>query len=271
MIMYDIRIYFLLFISYAFIGWIIEIINEIMKTHKFVNRGFLIGPYLPIYGYGGLFITLLLTRYSSEPLTLFILAIVICSLLEYYTSYFMEKLFNARWWDYSNRKFNINGRICLETMIPFGLLGLLMIYVINPFIINFYSSLNQTLLTIISSTLFIIFLIDNIISFNVLNKVKNEIKKVDLDNTEEITKKVKETILSTSWIRRRISKAFPNVRYIRTKIKSNIENTLTRERAKQERIRVETEAKIEKIKIESEYRIQELKNRAEKRIKKLNK
>ena len=135
----------------------------------------------------------------------------------------MEKIFNARWWDYSNRKFNINGRICLETMIPFGLLGMLMIYIINPFIIGIYSKLNNTWLNIISISLFLIFVFDIAVSLNVLEKIKKDIKKYDKDNTEEIVKKVKDLILSKSWIFKRIANAFPNAIHI-SKIKENIKN-----------------------------------------------
>ena len=267
---YTIEIYFLLFITYAIIGWIVEIVNEIVTTGKFVNRGFLIGPYCPIYGWGGLLITILLQKYSSDPIVLFLLSIIICSLLEYYTSYFMEKFFNARWWDYSDRKFNINGRICLETMIPFGLLGLLMIYGINPFIFKFYYSFSDGLLTVISSILFIIFLVDNIISFNVFGKIKNDIIKFDKDNTEEITNKVRDLIVSKSWLFRRIVSAFPEAVHI-SKIKDNVNKIITKGIAKQEKLKIETEEKIKKIKIESEFRIQKLKEKTNKRIEKINK
>ena len=125
--------YFLLFIIYSFMGWIMEIIDNIIVKHKIVNRGFLLGPYCPIYGFGCLSLIFFLSNYKSDPIILFFMAIVICSILEYSTSYIMEKLFKLRWWDYTDKKFNINGRICAETMIPFGLLGTLVICIINPF------------------------------------------------------------------------------------------------------------------------------------------
>ena len=73
-------------------------------------------------------VSLSLSRYASSPVIVFIMAMVVCGTLEYLTSYFMEKLFHARWWDYSNRRFNLNGRVCANTLIPFGLLGLTMVY-----------------------------------------------------------------------------------------------------------------------------------------------
>ena len=126
-------LYCSLFFIYAFIGWLMEVCFTFITDHKLVNRGFLIGPLCPIYGHGCLLILLFLKKFADEPITLFFMAMLICSLLEYFTGYLLEKIFKARWWDYSNRKFNINGRICLETLIPFGILGLLIVLIINPF------------------------------------------------------------------------------------------------------------------------------------------
>ena len=106
--------YFLLFIIYSFMGWLMEIIDNIIVKHKIVNRGFLLGPYCPIYGFGCLSLIFFLSNYKSDPIILFFMAIVICSILEYSTSYIMEKLFKLRWWDYTDKKFNINGRNDIE-------------------------------------------------------------------------------------------------------------------------------------------------------------
>ena len=262
--------YFLLFIIYAFLGWLIEVIHEVITTGKLVNRGFLIGPYCPIYGFGGLFIKLFISKYSDDPIVMFVLAIFACSILEYFTSYIMEKLFNARWWDYSNRKFNINGRICLGTMIPFGALCLFSVYILNPFLFSLFDKMDTTI-KYISYIIFIIFVTDIFVSTFILKSIKDDIKKIDLDNTEEISKKVKESIPKLSWIKRRIVLAFPDAKYIKEKIKNNIDFVITKERKKQEKIRIETEAEIKKIKLESDYKIQKIKEKAEDKIKKLNK
>ena len=164
--MKDVALYFVLFMMYSFMGWLMEVIVTFVKEHKFVNRGFLIGPYCPIYGYGCLLIILLLKRYENDVVVLFLMSIVICSILEYVTSFVMEKLFHARWWDYSDKKFNINGRICLETMIPFGLLGSFIMYIVNPFYTNILSFFPSLVLEIIAIILFLIYIVDNIISFN---------------------------------------------------------------------------------------------------------
>lgn len=217
----DIRIYFLLFLAYSFLGWLIEVVGKLITLKRFINRGFLIGPYCPIYGTGAILITFLLKKYIEDPIALFVMAIVICGILEYLTSYFMEKIFHARWWDYSQKKFNINGRICLDTIIPFGLLGMFIMYVSNPFLLKKLEALPEIALNILFWTLLIIYIIDNIISTNVIRYVGKTTKEIgkDLDNTEEITKKVKEILTGKSGLYRRLLKAYPAIESIKVKIK----------------------------------------------------
>lgn len=132
----DLVLYFFL---YSFIGWVMEtILCSILEKH-FVNRGFLNGPICPIYGCGVLLILLCLTpvkdRISALWLALlvvFVVGVVLASVLEYVTSWLMEKLFHARWWDYSTHKFNLNGRICLDTSLAWGVLSILLVYLIQP-------------------------------------------------------------------------------------------------------------------------------------------
>lgn len=127
---------------------------------------------------------------------LYILATLVCGTLEYLTSYFMEKIFHARWWDYSERKFNLNGRICLETLIPFGVLCTAIISLVNPWIIDRLHEIPVNILNYITIAIFMIYLADSCISFSIILKFKNFSKK-EKDNTEEITKKVRETAEAT--------------------------------------------------------------------------
>lgn len=223
--MKQIMIYFLLFIIYATLGWLIEVIGKLIEKKRFINRGFLIGPYCPIYGFGALAITFLLKKYTDDIVALFVMAILVCGILEYLTSYFMEKIFHARWWDYSTKKFNINGRVCLNTIIPFGLLGCFIMYISNPFLLKILNALPDLALYILSIALFIIFIIDNVISFNVISTVRTTTKNLykELDNTEEITKKVKEILLSKSVLHRRLIHAYPKLETIKEKIKKRTE------------------------------------------------
>ncbi len=210
--MFDLKVLFLLFIIYSVTGWIIEVIATYPDTKCFVNRGFLIGPYCPIYGNCAIAMILLLHNVTN-PILLFILSIIICSAGEYVTSYVMEKLFHARWWDYTKNKFNLNGRICLVNSLAFGVLGFLLIKFVNPFVVGLITKLSPTMMNVLFYTILILFIIDNVISFKVIFKIKNmSIKYVHLDNTKEITEKVKK-ILSDNVLAKRVFKAFPNIRF----------------------------------------------------------
>ena len=215
--------YFLLFMIYACLGWLLEVIGKLIEYKKFINRGFLIGPYCPIYGWGAVAITLLLYRYAYDPFVLFIMTIITCATLEYVTSWVMEKLFKARWWDYSKRKFNLDGRVCLETTIPFGLMGMFIIYVSNPFIIEQFDKIDSNILNRIAIILFLLYLLDNIISGVVIygfGKTTVQVSKEGRqDNTEEITKKVREILSSKSWTYKRLINAYPKLVAIKYKIK----------------------------------------------------
>lgn len=208
--------YFLLFFIYSVIGWFVEVTYVYIGTKKFINRGFLIGPYVPIYGYSALIMALYLTQYKDNPLTVFLLAIFICTFIEYMISFNMEKLFNARWWDYSNSKFNINGRVCLKNGLGFGFLSLLLIYLINPWLVNLLGKLNPKLLIIISVICLVIFVFDFITSLIVTFDIKNKIKKFDSDSTTEIRKLINEKI-KKKLLKRRVLNAFPKVKFLKFK------------------------------------------------------
>lgn len=253
--METIETYILLFTIYAIIGWLMEVTLGLFQHHKFVNRGFLIGPYCPIYGFGGVAITLFLSNFmktiDSVSLvdSLWISTIVImfiCGTLEYATSYIMEKIFHARWWDYHRFRFNINGRICLETLLPFTIIGQIILRIANPVFLNTINSIQQPWLHIITGIILAIFAVDVSVSYNIIHsfkKVSNEAK----DNTEEITKKVKE-IISKSWRGRRLISAFPNVDIdvIREKIRKRVEESKAKIEAKKKEIELKIEEKTKK-------------------------
>lgn len=209
---YQLSFLFIIFLIYSILGWTMESLFNFIISKKLTNRGFLMGPYCPIYGIGIILILFLLKRYQNDIIILFIMSIIICSLLEYLTSLIMELIFKNRWWDYSNMKFNINGRICLEYMIPFGIAGTFTFYIINPFINKLVIAIPKTILIISTLILFIIFLIDIIISANIISKFKNISKNVKVDSTDEITKRVKEIILNKGILLRRLINAFPKMK-----------------------------------------------------------
>lgn len=202
----------LIFFIYAVIGWIIEVTLTLFQEKKFINRGFLIGPIVPIYGVGVVLIHILLNKYSNDPVVLLVMSMFVCGTLEYITSYLMEKIFKNRWWDYSQMKFNLNGRICLEYCVLFGLGGVLSTYLINPYLIPALFYLPTKLLIIVTSILSIILIVDICISFNIIIKLKNISSNINTDSTEVLTKKVRDILISKTYPYRRLLQSFPDMK-----------------------------------------------------------
>ena len=201
--------YILLFFVTAMLGWVMEVVCKLIQFHRFINRGFLIGPYCPIYGFGSVLITLLLSRYAESPVVVFLMGMIICGTLEYLTSYLMEKLFHARWWDYSQKRFNLNGRVCANTLIPFGLLGLGIIYGVKPFLFGLFAMIPQTAMDILCGALTAIILTDAVISTTVLGKIRHTAELTGGDDTETITRSVRDALLRQGALVRRTLRAFP--------------------------------------------------------------
>lgn len=254
-------LYFLLFLTYAVIGWCMEVTVKKIQFGRFINRGFLIGPYCPIYGVGAVLITLLLKKYLSDPPALFVMGMVICSILEYSTSWIMEKLFHARWWDYSTKKFNLNGRICLDTMIPFGLLGLTIMYGLNPLFFRLYARLTGAAREIVCMVLFAGFAADVGVSVTILSHIRHDNKVLDKDNTEEMAAKVRAAIAARGWAHRRLLDAFPGVKHIGEVLKENAEEA--RERLEEKRD--EAKERIEEKRDEARERIVETREKLSER------
>ena len=169
---------FLWFVIYSILGWVYEPILCSVKQKRFINRGFLNGPYCPIYGCGAVLDILLLGKITN-PVLLFLAAALLTGVLEYFTSLTMEKLFHARWWDYSDKKFNINGRVYLTGVIAFGIFSLVLILFLHPAVSIHTAILPETLRTTVAAILFSILLIDTIYTiakFSEFEKVLQEMK-----------------------------------------------------------------------------------------------
>ncbi len=188
--------YFMLFMIYSFLGWCFECIHMAITTKEIVNRGFLNGPFIPIYGIGLTLIVTFLSKYKSNFILLLILSFFLIAVLEYIVSFILERIFNLRWWDYSNRKFNLNGRICLNTMTIFIIGAMLIIYFVHPIIIILLNKLSLKVLKIIFGILFIYLWVDLILSvYFVLKYKKNNNKSNRLDKTPEIKNYIKNQLL----------------------------------------------------------------------------
>lgn len=210
---YNIFNLFLIFFIYSIIGYIIESTYvSLIKKEVTFSRGFLIGPYLPIFGFGGLFLTVVLKKYNNDMIALFIMSTVSCLVLEYISSYILEKLFNLRWWDYSQKKFNLNGRICLETGLLFGLVGVTANKLVNPFVLKLLSLLSYKATIIIAILTATILFIDLGISGRVVVKFKNDFIEYSKDATYEIKAKIIEELSKSSFTTKRLLKAFPTAK-----------------------------------------------------------
>ncbi len=203
---------YLLFWFFSVLGWIMEVIVCSISDKRLVNRGFLIGPYCPIYGFGAL-IMLILSPYKDHLFTCFILALVLCSTLEYFTSFLMEKLFSIRWWDYSNDSFNINGRVCLRNAIAFGALGVIFTRYLNPLYFDIIEKLSDQMILVLSIIVFVITVIDILISLKAIVSIKQFVIK-DLskyqkkDATSEIKKLVNKKVLKLNFLQKRLVKTY---------------------------------------------------------------
>lgn len=163
--MFDkLAVYFLIVLIYSFLGYLIEVLFCSYLQKKLVNRGFLFGPLCPIYGIGSLILYLLLSRFSNNYLIVFLLGMIITSILEYFTSYIFELIFHNKWWDYSDHKFNINGRVSLGNSLFFGTGAVIVIFSFEKIEYYLNTFIPSQVLNIVAIILFILTIIDFVIS-----------------------------------------------------------------------------------------------------------
>lgn len=179
--MIEIAYVYAYFIIYAFLGWVCEDIYCGIGKRQFINRGFLYGPYCPIYGVGALLVLYPLLLVGYHPALVFLVGMFITTALEYITSYVMEKLFHTRWWDYSSYPLNLNGRICLKNSLLFGILCMVVVFVIHPRIMKFVMHINDQLLYVLLVLFTIGFGIDLFLTIKALLKRKKVLQKIKED------------------------------------------------------------------------------------------
>lgn len=155
----------LLFFAFSFMGWVWEVSLHLITDGVFVNRGVLHGPWLPIYGTGGVMILAVLNKFREKPLVEFLLTIVLCGCVEYFTSWFLEITHNGeKWWDYSGYFLNLNGRICAEGLLVFGLGGMAIVYVAAPLLDDLIRKIPYKILIPVCITLLAVFGADEVYS-----------------------------------------------------------------------------------------------------------
>lgn len=141
---YGFFFYVPLFFLLSVVGWLWEVGIYLVRDGRFVNRGVLLGPWLPIYGCGGIVLALLLKRWEYKPVQVFFTSMLLCTVLEYLVSYVLERTWGIRWWDYSGQFMNISGRVCLLGGLMFGLGGWLLICYVVPYLRMLYRKIWKT-------------------------------------------------------------------------------------------------------------------------------
>ncbi len=177
------------FVIYSIAGWILESIYRSFCEKKPINSGFLIGPFCPIYGIGAIIMLLFLEKFKENILVLFIISFIVLSLWEYIVGVLLEIIFKTKYWDYSSHKININGRVCLFNSTCWGILSVLFIEYIHPFIERNIKLINPFYLKIIISSVVVIFVIDTIISIVTTINIK-----AALDRIEQLNNQIKDKI-----------------------------------------------------------------------------
>ena len=163
---YTLHKWLLLFYLYCFIGWIWESCYVSLKKHKWINRGFLKGPLLPIYGSGAVVVLISTLTVENNLLLVFVIGMISATILEYITGVAMEKLFHVRYWDYSKEPFNINGHICLLSSLAWGVFSVLLVTFVNPNIERLVIIIPNGISEVISYIITVFITIDAVQSFN---------------------------------------------------------------------------------------------------------
>ena len=233
----------LLFFAYAFLGWCIEVTLKYFQFHRFINRGFLTGPWLPIYGSGAALITVVIKGLAPLEFsvgTTFAVSFLLCGFLEYMTSYVLEKRFHARWWDYSQKPMNLHGRVWIGNLILFGLGGVVIVDLINPLLLRLSEHMSFPLREIMALSLSVVFVADYVMSHFVLKLVKTSVELSEADDTEAISKEVRLLLSDRSVFHRRFADAYPEVIYKTERIAKRMEEI----QVEMERLRQEAEERV---------------------------
>ncbi len=193
-----------IFVIYAFIGWCTEVAYAATEKGVFVNRGFLNGPYCPIYGCGVLIVVAVLTPLKHNLIILFLGSFLMTSLLEFFTGFILEKAFHNKWWDYSDKPFNIKGYVCLKFSILWGLACSFIMLVLHPIIYRFIKTIPHMLGVFILIFLMLLFSVDlivtvsTIIKFNrrlsLLNEIAGKLKAFSNELGENVYENVIEAM-----------------------------------------------------------------------------
>lgn len=157
---YPVTTLVLLFFLFSIIGWCWEVVLHLLSEGTFVNRGVLHGPWLPIYGTGGVLVLLTLYKLRDKPWLEFWATVAVCGVVEYFTAYYLETVYDRRWWDYAGYFLNLHGRICAEGLLVFGLGGMAVVYGVAPLFDNLLHKVRRSVLIGLCAALIALFCVD---------------------------------------------------------------------------------------------------------------
>ena len=187
--MIDVISLFIWFTIYSFLGWVWETSFCSIRAGHFINRGFLNGPVIPVYGFGAVFVLTALSfaspllpthlPYIDIPLV-FLSGMVICTLLEYVTAVILESAFHIRWWDYSKQKFNFQGRICLKSALFFGLMSVVIIYIVQPLVSQVTVNIPAEIANPLALIFLVLFVVDLSVTLSSLLHLKSHLAEIQL-------------------------------------------------------------------------------------------
>lgn len=248
--------FILQFFLFSCLGWLTEVTLKYIQFHRFINRGFLIGPYCPIYGWGAVTVTLLVGGLIARKGTVwetFLAGMVLCGALEYFTSWYMEKRFHARWWDYSQKPMNLHGRIWIGNLLLFGAACVIIVQVIDPVLFGWMDGWSPLVLRIAALTVAAVMLADYVTAHFLMGMVRRSIDDQPGDNTEEITKQVHILLHNHTLLLRRLHQAYPDLRAYPQRLTKQLQETRKayKQAAKQVKQTVRQAAKAQKKGLEA--------------------
>lgn len=207
--------WFLWFVIYSFIGWVYESILCSVAGKKLVNRGFLNGPVCPIYGTGAVAVVFALSPLRDMPVALFFASAVLTTTLEYLTSWAMEKLFHARWWDYSQRFLNIHGRVCLRGFVAFGAMSVLEVRYVHPRVAALTARLSARATHVLAAALALMFCADLTLTLITVLGLDKRLRAAREAFREQLEERIPRLRGLHAFQMKRLSRAFPSLDFTR--------------------------------------------------------
>ena len=196
---YTVLSLFLMFIAFSVAGWLWEVSLHMIQTGEFANRGTMYGPWLPIYGTGGVVVLILCSRFRKNPIIEFITAVVLCGIIEYFSSWYLEVTYHQRWWSYDGYFLNLNGRICAEGLLVFGIGCCAVVYMLAPVFDYYVSKLPAFIIYLLCGVLAVLYIGDDVYSSAHPNMAKGAIEAPAPETEKLIAETETETDTEAGW------------------------------------------------------------------------